>query len=237
MKKIILFVAFTFVSFANYAQTVDEIVAKYLKAIGGAENWKKLESQKMEGFVVVQGLNIPFVAYNAKPNLSYQSGEFQGQKFIEAYDGKVAWSQNPFAGIAKPTQKNEEETREAAKENFEDELIDFATKGHTLELNGTEEMDGVKCHKITMKRKQGDEKIYFFDTESGVPVCVRSYAQTGQMKGMAIDSYMSDYKEVGGLMIPHTIEQKTNGQTFMTIKADKYELNAAIDKKVFSIPE
>lgn len=238
MKKLALFFAFAILSLASHAQTADEIVGKYLKAIGGADKWKKLEAQSMTGFVVVQGMNIPYTAIQARPNLSYSAGEFQGNKFIEAFDGTVAWMQNPFAGAAKPTKKDPEETKEAAKENFEDDFIDYATKGHTIELDPKqEEMDGVKCYKVTMKRKQGDEKIYFFDAENSVPVCVRTFAQSGPAKGQAVEMYFSDYKEVDGLMIPHTLENKMGGQTAMTIKMEKIEINPTVDKKIFSFPD
>ena len=238
MKKLSILFLFAFAAIASHAQTADEIVGKYLKAIGGADNWKKLEAQRMTGFVVVQGMNIPYSMTTAKPNKTYSAGEFQGQKFIEAFDGTVAWGQNPFAGMANPTKKDAEETKEVAKEQFEDDLIDYATKGHTIELDAKqEEMDGTKCYKLTMKRKQGDEKIYFIDAENSVMVAVRNFAQAGPMKGQAIDTYLSDYKEVDGLMMPHTMEQKVGGQTAVTIKMDKIELNPTIDKTLFSFPD
>ena len=238
MKKLSILFAFALVAWTSQAQTADEIVGKYLKAIGGADKWKKLETQRMTGFVVVQGMNIPYSATTAKPNKTYSAGEFQGQKFIEAFDGTTAWAQNPMAGMAKPTKKDADETKEAAKEQFEDDLIDYAAKGHTVELDPkTEEMDGTKCYKVTLKRKQGDEKIYFMDAENAIIVAVRSFAQTGPMKGQAVDMFMSDYKEVDGLMIPHTMEQKVGGQTAVTIKMDKVELNPTLDKDLFSFPE
>ncbi len=238
MKKLALLFVFASFALASKAQTADEIVGKYLTAIGGAEKWKKLESQSMTGYVVVQGMNIPYTAIQARPNLVYSAGEFQGNKFIEAFDGTVAWMQNPFAGAAKPTKKDAEETAIVAKEPFEDDLIDYNTKGHTLELDAKqEEMDGVKCFKITMKRKQGDEKVYFIDGENYIPVCVRSFAQTGPAKGQAVETYLSEYKEEGGLMMPHTIETKMGGQTVVTIKMEKVEINPTLDKKIFSFPE
>jgi hypothetical protein len=239
MKKLSLLFAFALVAFTSHAQTADEVVGKYLKAIGGVEKWKKVESQSMTGFVVVQGMNIPYTAVQARPNLSYSAGEFQGQKFIESFDGTVAWMQNPFAGAANPTKKDPEETKEAAKENFEDDFIDYAAKGHTIELDPKqEEMDGVKCYKITMKRKQGDEKIYFFDAENSVPVCVRTFAQSGPAKGQPVEMYFSDYKEVDGLMMAHTMENKVGGQTQVTIKMEKIEINSAtLNKSIFTFPD
>ena len=66
---------------------------------------------------------------------------------------------------------------------------------------------------------------------------VRSFAAAGPTKGMAAETFLSDYKEVDGLMVPHTIEQKMDGQTAMVIKTEKVELNPQIDKNIFSLPK
>ena len=238
MKKIFLFLTLLAITQFVYAQTADEIVNKYLQAIGGADKWKKLESQTTTGFVVLQGMEIPYMAVQARPNLSYSMGEFQGNKFIDAFDGTVAWTQNPMSGTTKPMKKDTAETKEVAKENFEDDLIDYSDKGHKLEIAAQKEIiEGVKCFKITMKRKQGDEKIYFFDDENYLSFCVRSYPQTGPMKGQDVETYFSDYREVDGMMIPFTIESKVGHQTQVTIKMDKIEFNKEVDKSIFTLPE
>ena len=130
----------------------------------------------------------------------------------------------------------EDETKETAKEQFEDDFIDYKTKGHTVELEGTEEIDGAKCHKLKLKRKVGDEKIYFIDAENFVPLMVRSFVSSGPAKGQASETLMSDYKEVDGLMIAHTMEQKMNGQSQAVIKIDKVELNPKLEKSLFALP-
>lgn len=239
MKQLLFLCALSLSVFAAKAQTAsaDTIVDKYLKAVGGADKWKTLATMRSTGSVIVQGMTIPFTSTSAKPNLTRQEGDFQGQKFVDAYDGTVAWNQSPWGTMNKPVKKTEDETKDAAKEAFEDEFIDYKTKGHAIELQGTEEIEGTKCYKISMKRKTGDEKIYFFDTDSYIPVMVRSFATTGPMKGQAMETYMSDYKDEGGLMMPHTIEQKIKGQTAMTLKTDKVELNPTVDKTIFGFPK
>lgn len=241
MKKLFFLFACSLFIFAAQAQTAtvtaDSIVDKYIKAVGGADKWKKLDGMRQTGSVIVQGMTIPFTTTQARPNLMRAEGDFQGQKFIDAYDGTVAWNQSPFATMNKPVKKTEDETKEAAKDAFEDDFIDYKTKGHSIELQGNEEIEGTKCYKISLKRKVGDEKIYYFDAESFVPVMVRAFASAGPMKGQAMETYLSDYKDEGGLMLPRTVEQKVKGQTVMTFKTDKVELNPTMDKTIFSFPK
>jgi outer membrane lipoprotein-sorting protein len=238
MKKLSLLALLFITAFTLKAQTADEIVEKYLTAIGGADNWKKLESMQQIGTAAAQGMNIPFTMSAMRPNLSKVELEIQGMKMVqECYDGAVGWSFNPFGGGNTATKMTDEEAQEAAKNSFEDDFIDYKTKGHTIELQGTEEIEGSKCFKISMKRKVGDEKIYYFDTETYVPVMFRFFSATGPMKGMAIETYMSDYKELNGLMVPYSTEVKIQGQSAAVMKAEKIELNAKLDKKIFEFPK
>ena len=244
MKKLNLFgfaIAILLVSFSSVkSQSVDDVIKKYLDAVGGVEAWKKVENMKQSGsltMVTQGGLNIKFNTMAARPNMTRQEGEFQGMKFIESFDGTTAWTVNPFAGQKDPTKKSKDETDEASKEAFEDEFIDYAAKGHQVELMGTEEIDGTKAFKVKLTRKSADERIYFFDATSYLPIMLRTVAQSGAAKGAITETYMSDYKKVGDVMIPHSIEQKMKGETQIIIKADVIELNTKMaPKETFGFP-
>ena len=50
MKKVLLSIAlFVSAIFTVNAQTADEVIAKYITEIGGAEKWAKVQSIKIEG--------------------------------------------------------------------------------------------------------------------------------------------------------------------------------------------
>jgi hypothetical protein len=240
MKKVFLLCSLFVlgISATIKAQSVEDVLGKYYKAIGSVENWKSLKSMSQEGQGEQMGYQFPVKMISARPNLSKLSIEVQGMEIIEAFDGEVAWGQMPFdPSKAKPTAKSKEETEDAAKEQFEDELIDWKEKGHKVALEGSEEIDGVKAIKLHLVRKDGEEKFYFLDPETSLIFVIRAFAKSGPMKGKAIDTYMSDYKEVKGLMIPHSIEQKVDGKTAFAVKMEKVELNVEISKTDFSMPK
>ena len=61
MKKVFLSLVVIFTAvFTLNAQTADEVIAKYITAIGGADKWSKVQSLKVEGQMEVQGIAIPF---------------------------------------------------------------------------------------------------------------------------------------------------------------------------------
>lgn len=234
----VLAVAFQTPSFAQKAPDVDQIIDNYFEAIGGKENWKELHSMRFSGNSVNMGMTFPTEVISMRPNLQKVTAEFQNMQYVEAYDGTTAWMLNPFSGATEATKKTEEETKEAAKNNFEDELLDYKSKGHQLSLEGTEEVDGTSTYKLKLTKADGDEVLYFFDTEAYVPLMIRTFAKTGPMEGQAVEIYFSDYDEVDGLMIAHSIEQKMNGQTIMQMTAEKIELNPEdIDASDFAYPK
>jgi hypothetical protein len=79
--------------------------------------------------------------------------------------------------------------------------------------------------------------FYFFDKESYVPIVVKSEVKKGPAKGKFSETYMSDYQEVNGLILPFTIDSKFEGQVQASIKVNTIELNVVIDDKVFAFPE
>ena len=68
MKRLILSLLVLASAFTVKAQTADEVIAKHIEAIGGAENWKKVNSMKMEGVLQVQGaeVNVVVAVLNGK---------------------------------------------------------------------------------------------------------------------------------------------------------------------------
>ena len=182
------------------------------------------------------GMKFPVTVLAKEPNLTKVDVDIQGMKITEAYDGEVAWATNPFGGMTEPTKKSDEETVEAAKEMFQDDLLDYKEKGHTVTLEGTEEYEGTETYKLKLLRADGTGRIYFFDTELMIPIAMRTTPQTGQMKGQTIDAISSDFQEVDGLMVPFSLKQTVGGQTMMEMIATKVELNVAISDAEFSFP-
>lgn len=242
MKRILIssFLLITLINI-GFAQTADEIVAKYLQTIGGADKWKKVTSMQMEGVVATPQGDIPVTMLQKAPNKMKMLLTFQGQEFImNAFDGTTGWYKNPMQGGNNPTKMDAEQTKELSLEEFEDEFIDYKKKGHEVTLEGKEEVDGVVCYKIKLvKNKLNDKEditeIHYFDAENNVPIMMKSYARSGPSKGTEMVTYLSDYQEVDGLLIAFFIEQKVAGNSVGKITLKKVSLNL-VDDSTFAFP-
>jgi len=236
MKKFFGVMIICTFALAMQAQTADEILDQYFESIGGVEAWTSINSMTMEGTSSMQGMEFPLKVYSKRPNMEKIEINAQGMQIVQSFDGETAWSINPFAGSTEPAKSGAEETAEAAKRTFEDDFINYQDKGHTVELLGKEEIEGTETFKIKLTKKTGDEEIYFFDTENYVPIMMRSFAAMGPMKGQSVETFLSDYEEHDGLMIPMSMEQKVGGQTMMQGTMTSVVLNGDIPDEVFAFP-
>ena len=77
---------------------------------------------------------------------------------------------------------------------------------------------------------------YYIDTEDYL---IRKMRATRSMNGtpMEVEVYMTDYRDVDGFKMPFKMEQRTGGQSFMTMQFEKMEINVDLDDAIFSKPE
>ncbi len=243
MKRILLLPAFLLLLGAGAnAQTVDDILSKYFETIGSADKWKTLQSMNATGNLSMQGFDLPFTMHAKRPDKMRMLIQVQGMEIIQAYDGTDAWMLNPMMGGKDPVKLPVEDSKEFRDQKFESEFIDYKKKGHALTLIGTEEIEGAKCYKLELvKNKHNDEEdvteIHYFEAENYVPIMVVAYARSGAMKGMESKTYLSDYQEVDGLMMPFSTEVKVNGQTVQKLSFQKVTFNESVDDGIFAFPK
>jgi hypothetical protein len=233
MKKLFVYVALmlpiVLLSLNIQAQTADEIIEKYITAIGGKEKWKQVKSMKVNGFIEVQGIKINFTQ-QAIHNVGVRvDAEFQGQKIIDITTPTKGWSQNPFGGRSSLQPISEEELKQKLDElDIQDEFIDYASKGSTVEFLGKDEEDGNEFYKVKMTTKNNNESVYFFDVNTSL---IYKEEKTVKQQGqeMKMVTKVFDYKTIPfGIKIPHKSEQM--GQILVT---DKIEVNTTIDENIF----
>jgi outer membrane lipoprotein-sorting protein len=225
------------------AQTADELVAKNLAAKGGVAKLKAVQGMRITGRVTLPnaggGLEIPMTILTKRPNRFRQESTVQGQKVIIAYDGKNAWMINPIMGAdsPRPIQGDQAEILKQ-QADLDGPLADYKEKGTTIDVMGTETMDGKQVHKLKVTPKTGRVVYLYLDAQTGLEAKTVMDAPADPNSGApaaTMEIQFSNYQNVGGLMMPHTIQQKLNGQVAQ-VNIDKIELSPAVDESLFSMP-
>src|SRR5262245_40421254 len=100
MRKVMLATTLLLLSAASAtSQTADDIIAKYVKTVGGMDKIEAVKSLRRTGKVIAGGgFEIPLVEENKRPNLVRQDITIQGLVGTSAYDGKTGWKIQPWQG-------------------------------------------------------------------------------------------------------------------------------------------
>lgn len=233
MKKffvqLVLLISVVSSSYTASSQTADEVIDKYIAAIGGKENWKKINTLKMDGQIEVQGIEIPFTLNAIHGKGMRTDGEFQGNRFIDITTPTAGWSQNPMAGKATLQPMTKDELKQKLDElDLQGPFIDYKEKGNKVEFLGKDEEDGNEYYKIKLTTKNDVETTYFFDTKTFL-VYKQETISTQQGQDMKVSIKSLDYQTVDGVKMPFKMDQG-----MMVLVAKKYTLNGPVDEKLFS---
>ena len=248
MKKlnyILLTTLLLFFSFSINAQTADEIIENYIENTGGAVNWGKVKSIKMNIVVSQMGMEIPIEQYLSSKK-TYSKISIQGQEIKQGvFDGETLWSTNFMSMKA---EKSDQEDVQAVKDElaeFPDPFLNYKKNGFTAELIGTEVVDGSKTFKVKLTKKpkvvDGEEvsnvSIYYFDTKNFVPIMMHEEVMSGPGKGMIMEAKMSDYQQVEGIYMPFSLSQGVKDQPGQPLTIKSIELNVQADDSEFEFPK
>ena len=231
MKKVLLSIFVLVASVISLsAQTAEEVINKYVTAIGGADKWSKIQSLKVEGQIEVQGIAIPFTMQAIHMKGMRVDAEFQGSKIIDITTPTKGWSQNPLMGKTSLEAITEDELKTKLDElDVQDEFVNYKEKGSTVEYLGKEEEEGTSYHKLKLVSKNGNEKVYFFDLTTGL---IYKEESTVKQQGQEIKQAVKylDYQTLeNGIKMAFKSDM---GMMMMVTK--KVTINPTVDAAIFS---
>jgi len=219
------------------AQTVDDVIAKANEARGGLEKMKAVQSVRMKGRMTMgPGLEAPITIEMKRPRNARMEFTLQGMTGVQAYDGQQAWGISPMG-----SQKAEPLPPEMAKDldnqsDIDGPLVDYKAKGHQVELVGKEKVEGSDAWKLKVTLKSGDVQYVFLDADSHLEIRNES-KRTIRGSEVELETTIGDYKEVGGLLWPHSIQSGATGRPEkQSFAFESIEVNAAIDDARFKMP-
>jgi hypothetical protein len=221
------------------AQTTDEIVAKVLAARGGLEKAKAVQTERITGTIYFNAeMYGPFLAEFKRPGKMHNEVTIQNRTVVRSFNGKDAgWVTNPFVGKDTPEAMSANEVQDAVNEaDFDGPLVDAKAKGNTIELSGTERVEGRDAYILKVTHKDGQVSSYSFDTKTFL-LAKWSGADTVNGETVKRETYFHDYRDVGGLKFAFELVSNTPGaDVTQRIVVDKIELDPQIDDARFGKP-
>lgn len=227
MKKLFLSVAVLALSAGSlFSQTIDEIVAKHINAIGGADKLKAVRSLVMESTIKVQGLEMENQTSIIINHAVRNESTIMGNSLVQAFDGAMAWENTPvmMGGSGQPKKMADELAGTVINQADPFALLDYAAKGTTLELLATEE--GGYHFKITPKA--GSVFEIWIDANTHLVNKQKSF-QNGQEVMIAF----SNFAETGGIKFATHMDVMAG---MISIDTKSVKLNSSLDRSIFKMP-
>ena len=244
-RLILLFIFGALIASAAFGQdesqpTVDELVSKNIEAKGGATALRDLQSLRLTGKLLVQNggeIELGYVDIKKRPDEVRTEASLQGMTQIQAYDGKEGWKVSPFFGRKDPERMSADDVKALIEDSeIDGALVDWKTKGSTVEYLGTEDVDGTPAHKLKVVRKNGDVSFVFLDPDHFLEIRVLTQ-RTRHGAYEEVETDLGDYEKGGGVFVPTSIEFGRKGAPDkQRIIIDKVEANVPVDDTIFHFP-
>ena len=232
-------VALAMVSAAGVSPAMDaeELIEKNIEATGGLEKLESITSSLAMGKALAQGMEFPFVMKQARPNLMRLDVEVMGMQMVQAYDGAKGWTINPMAGATKAQPMGEIEGKSFKMQaDMDGLLVGYQEKGYTVEYVGEADVEGTPVYQLRLDTHDDIVIDMFFEQEYFLAIKMSSTI-TWDEKVIESDTYMSDFQDVEGTVMPFSIETRMGEVTVNQIVIDTVEFNVEIDESIFVMPE
>ena len=225
-RIICLFTVLTMVV-SGHAQLGHDIARKHAARAG--ERLAALSALRAEGRTFINDEVVPFTLVAQRPNRLRVESFTPQRRVIQVYGGTNApWiSHTDVKGGAAQDMSEGEAKDFIANADFDGPLIDFETKGYSVDYAGEETIEGRKAYKLLLMNKS--DNVFFLWVDAGnYEVVKRTVYRVFNNTRVAVDTFFKDFHEVGGVLQPHRVETTANGRRLYVMIIDRMEANPAV---------
>lgn len=212
-------------------QTVDELQAKYIAALGGKEKIESLKNVVQEGNMEVMGMQMPAKIWIVYGEASRQEVELQGQKMITFIGKDKGWMVNPLMGSTDAQPLPDDAVKSAAGSlNPGGELYDYKTNGFTATYEGKDSANGAPAYKIKLTKGDYVSTIYL---DANTYYIAKNVAKANIM-GQTIEqttNFMDYKKTTDGYVFAHASSINNPMAGDIKVNVTKIAVNAPVDIK------
>jgi len=219
----------------------DQILDKYLAAVGGANALMKIKTRVLRGTIDAMGSQNPIEIYVEAPDKRISISHPHSGPSVTAFNGEVGWLSTP-AGVHQMTPAEREAARIDAQLYFPARLRSLYKE---FRVHRGEEVAGRQTVVVSAQPEIRSQFIparptarptlrLYFDQENGLLLRLVRYAETPLGRNPTQIDY-ADFRENDGVKIPYRWTLTRPNGSF-TIRIDKVEQNVPIDEKLFLPP-
>jgi photosynthetic reaction center cytochrome c subunit len=211
--------------------TADQLLDKYLVAIGGAEKLQKITSRVQKGTLNAFGdQHFPVDIYSKAPDKRDSVMHLKNGDSITAFDGKQGWLSIPGRVHMMSAAENDA-VRIDADLYFPAHLKTLYQK---FSVDPGEKIDGHDTYLVVGESEGKPPLQLYLDKESGLLLRLVRFAETALGRNPTQIDY-ADYRDADGVKIPFRWTLSRPGNRF-TIQIDQVQQNVPVDDSKFVAP-
>ena len=208
----------------------DQLLDKYLAAIGGQAALEKVTSRVEKGKINANGQQLPIEVYAKAPDKRISIMHLPSGESITAFDGKQGWLSN--AGHPHMMSASENDAARIDSDLYFAAHVKNLYKKFTV-VPG-EKIDGHDTY-LVLGRNEGQPPLRLYvDQQTGLLLRLVRYAETALGRNPTQIDY-ADYRDTDGVKIPYRWTLARPGNRF-TIQVDQVQQNAPVDDAKFTPP-
>lgn len=210
--------------------SADQLLDKYLAAVGGAEALQKITSRVENGSASFGGQHIPVDIFAKAPDKRVSVMHQKDGDSLTIFDGRQGWLSLPNRVHAMTVAENA-----AARIDADFYLpLRLKTLYEKFRVVPGEKIDGHDTY-LVIGQKEGVPPLrLYFDTQSGLLLRLVRYAETPLGRNPTQIDY-ADYRDNSGIKIPFRWTLARPGNRF-TIQVAQLQQNVPIDDAKFAAP-
>jgi hypothetical protein len=217
--------------------TAEQILDKAIEMSGGRTAYEKHSSLVLKGNFAIpaQSLNGTIEVYSKAPNMTYARTTIPGViTQTEVFDGTNGWAKDSMTGLRT---KAASELAIARRSSVFNADLKWRELWKGVELVGRNKVGERDVHvvKFIPKDGEGSPQTNYYDAETFL--LLRSdLVQESPMGTMPVTTLFSDYRPVGGIKTPFSIEYQTSLMN-MTMTVTEANYDVAIEDSMFAKPQ
>jgi len=226
--------------------SVEAVVARYVAARGGLERWREVDALELRGIYATFSHRNPFTLVRQRGDRRGDLYRFDfqvlGEEVTVARDADGPWLHFTMLGAPEPSRLPEEievYRRQLIRDStFEPALLGYREKGIEVKLLGPGEVDGRATIDLQVTFPDGWQETWMLDAETHLEVAIDAtiYDYTQMTDPLTRRTFFSDFREVGGLVIPHRVAHEF-GARLEEMEVEEVVVNPEIPAGTFELPE
>ena len=209
----------------------EQLLDKYLAAIGGAEALQKITSRVQKGTLTAfGGQHFPAEVYSKAPDKRVSVMHLPGGESVTAFDGKQGWLSVPGRVHMMSAAENTAARIDA------DLYLPFHLKTlyQKFRVDAGEKIYGRETYMVVGHTEGQPPLRLYLDKESGLLLRLIRYAETPVGRNPTQIDY-ADYRDANGVKVPFRWTLARPGNRF-TIQVEQVQQNVPVDDAKFAPP-